>query len=880
MIVVKVPGLYMVSYNLVVQTTSNAPFYSQILKNGAQAVDGSLCKRGKTPKMFTCTSSTLLNLIEKETLAVQVWMKDGSKQKQSVQILTSTRLTVSLLGDVRSYPSFKLNTKPPNSPYTSKATKTVTKTLNDFTLQNTSYFQSAALYSKSSKTFNSGNDYGFLLLNNLQFDLENDGYLTSIVGAEDNNTMVYSKDHQKSHFSLAASNLHFGPQFSFNVSGEANKKSDLKWKPETGSVVSGVGIGNSKDMIFLKAQLKPKITLKCSADWQLVGLSDSNLGQHSKTFGRITKSGIQITNTGFYLTTLNFAVISNNSNTVIHVGIFIDKERQLSASETSPTDKEFSLFLQGVLEVRHGQDIDIKVKCEKPTTITYAKGGGIFAFKVDKPQSSSGMRTRLRGYYKADDEIGTYSPSYWYRNDKSFEEFQIGITNDDWRITVPRNGLYLIAVVGHNGHAHQNFEIAFSSRANDSKTSVCSLNSSPLYYQTTSNHLDNSIALTGFVLLNTDEISGFIGQYDTWGLHYNARLYVSMQYVGDIDTSSAFAATLQNDVTLKSGTNHVLKEKSWKSDKNCGKFSTKDVPAEFDKYKISYTGYYLVSVNFVLNHKDGCDFKFCFTTDGNVIKDGGGSTGLNIGCFQQHLRSENHTRISTVSGSELLYLEEGKKLSIQIDTTCGVTISKKSSFSTFYLGTSTTLQGFSSVLTNKGELRELPSYSYHYYYYHHYYDDVDYTQFVIGGWKMALPKSKMFFQNRIFQKTTSKDIFVCPQDGIYMVVVKVKINVNSKMNVTCNVKLELAVDGEVLDFAFKNALNGSLNTLSFTTTLRLEKWQGVTVRLSSNRLDCNEKMRIESGSSLGMVYLGKVELFFGKSRKKQNWKEAKESRIR
>ena len=860
MIVVKVPGLYMVSYNLVVQTTSNAPFYSKILKNGAQAVDGSLCKRGKTPKMFTCTSTTLLNLIEKETLTVQVWMKDGSKKKQSVEIVTSTRLTVSLLGDVRSYPSFKLNTKPPSSPYTSKATKTVMKSLNDFTLPNTSYFQSAALYSNSSKAFNSGNDYGFVLLNNLQFDLENDGYLTSIVGAEDNNTMVYSKDHQKSHFSLAASNLYFGPQFSFNVSGEANKNSDLKWKPETGSVVSGVGIGNRKEMIFFKAQLKPKNTLKCSAGWQLVGVSDWDLGQHSDTFGIITKSRIQITNSGFYLTTLNFAVTSNNSNAVIDVGIFIDKERQLSASETSPTDKEFSLFLQGVLEVRHGQDIDIKVKCEKPTTITYAKGGGIFAFKVDKPQTSSGMRTRLGASYKADDKIGTYHPSYSYLNDKGFEEFQIGISNHNWRITVPRNGLYLIAVVGHNGHAHRNFEIAFSSPANDSKTSVCSLNSSPLYYQTTSNHLDNSIALTGFVLLNTDETSGFIGQYDTWGLYYDARLYVSMQYVGDIDTSSAFAATLQNDVTFNTGTNHVLKEKSWESEKSCGKFSTKDVPAEFDKYKISYTGYYLVSVNFVLKHKDGCDFTFCFTIDGKVIKDGGGSTGLNVGCFQQHLRSENDTRISTVSGSELLYLEEGKKLSIQIDTTCGITISKKSSFSTFYLGTSATLLGFSSVLINKGELRELPSYSYHYYHYHHYYDDVDYTQFVIGGWKIV-PDSKMFFQNRIFQKTTSKDIFVCPQDGIYMVVVKVNINGNSKMNVTCNVKLELAVDGEVLDFAFKNDLNGTVNTLSFTTTLRLEKWQGVTVRLSSNRLDCNEKMTVESGSSLAMVYLGKVELF-------------------
>ena len=866
MIVVKVPGLYMVSYNLLVQTTSNAPFYSKILKNGAQAVDGSLCKRGKTPKMFTCTSTTLLNLIEKETLAVQVWMKDGSKKKQSVEILTSTRLTVSLLGDVRSYPCFKLNTKPPNSPYTSKATKKVTKTLNDFTLPNTSYFQSAALYSSSSKTFNSGNDYGFVLLNNLQFDIENDGYLTSIVGGEDNNTMVYSKDHQKSHFSLAASNLHFGPQLSFNVSGEAEKKSDLKWKPETGSVVSGVGIANRKDMIFFKAQLQPRRTLKCSTDWQLVGLSDWHLGQYSDKFGIITKSGIQITNSGFYLTTLNIAVTSNNTNTVIDVGIFIHKERELSASETSPTDKEFSLFLQGVLEVRHGQDIDIKVKCEKPTTITYAKGGGIFALKVDKPQTSSGMRTQLRASYKPHEEIGTYRPSYSYRNDKGFEEFQTGIKNNDWRITVPRNGLYLIAVVGHNGHAHRNFEIAFSSPANGLKTSVCSLNSSPLYYQTTSNHLDNSIALTGLALLNTDETSAFIGQYHNRGLYYDARLYVSMQYIGDIDTSSAFAATLQKYVTLKTGTNHVLK--AWKSDKNCGKFSTKDVPAEFNKYKISYTGYYLVSVNFVLNHKDGCDFKFCFTIDGKLIKDGGGSTGLNVGCFQQHLRSENNTRISTVSGSELLYLEEGNKLSIQIDTTCGVTISKKSSFSAFYLGTSATLLGFSLVLINKGELRELPSYSYHYYDYDHHYDDGDYTQFVIGGWKMALPASKMFFQNRIFQKTTSKDIFVCPQDGIYLVVVKVNINRNSKMNVTCNVKLELAVDGEVLDFAFKNDLNGSVNTLSFTTTLRLEKWQGVTVRLSSNRLDCNEKMSVESGSSLAMVYLGKVELFFGKSRKK------------
>ena len=837
-----------------VKTTLIIPFYSQIIVNNAQVADGGSCQRGSASEIFTCTASTLLNLVENDNLAVQVWMSDGSKKKQSVQIQNSTRLTVTLLGDTRSNPVFKLSAQPPKQPYTTKPKQPDMKSLNDFTFPNASFFQSTALYSKSTKTFNSGKGKGYVLLNSVQFNQQNDGYLASTLGSGVSNMVVYSRDHKTSHFSLPASDLALDSQFYFNVSGEASK-SDLKWQPEAGTVVSGVYVGDKETMTALHARLKPNQNLVCATEWTKIEKNDWVLLKLLNKLGQITPKGVQIIKSGFYLTSLNLAVTANISNTVIDVGIFLDQDLELSATETSPTDGKFSIFLQSVLQVTQGQDIDIKVKCSKPTTLTYAKGGGIFSLKVDQTHTRPGMRKRMSLSSIYGDKIGTLSPwSSYGSSDEGFEEFVQDIGINGWTIKVKQSGLYFISMVGYTTHPRNNFELAFSSPANNTDDASCPVNSSPLYFKTTSNHLYSSIALTGFVWLEKDNISGFLGQYDNWG-RYNSRFYMSLQFVGDLDTSSGFTATLQKDISLKSGNNPVLKEKSWISGKTCAKFTTKDAPTQFSKYKVLYTGYYLISTNLVLDHKDGSDVEFCFTVNGKKLTDVGGVKGLNVGCFTQHLALENGTRTSTVSGAELLYLEADNELSVQINTSFGLTISKKSSFSAFYLGTAGTILGFSSVINDKLELRELLSYEGYYYYWDRYDDDdEDYAQYVVEGWQTNFPQAKMFFENGV--DIHKNNMFISPQNGVYLVMVKMRINATNQVNDTCKVKLELAVDGEVLDFAFIRDFVNSVDTLSFTTTLRLEKWQGVTVRLSKKRLCAS--MKVESGSSLAILYLGKV----------------------
>ena len=838
-----------------VNTTLIIPFYSQIIVNNVQVADGGSCQRGNASEIFTCTASTLLNLVENDNLAVQVWMSDGSKNKQSVQIQNSTRLTVTLLGDTRSNPAFKLSAQPPKQPYTTKPKQPDMKSLNDFTFPNASFFQSTALYSKSTKIFNSGKGNGYVLLNSVQFTQQNNGYLASALGSGASNMVVYSRDHKTSNFSLPVSDLALDSQFYFNVSGEASK-SDLKWQPEAGTVVSGVYVGDKETMTAIQARLKPNQNLVCATEWTKIGIADWHLLTPLNNLGTITANGVQIVKSGFYLTSLNLAVTANISNTVIDVGIFLDQDLELSATETSPTDGKFSIFLQSVLQVTQGQDINIKVKCSKPTTLTYAKGGGIFSLKVDQTHTRPGMRKRMSLSSISDDEIGTLSPwSSYGSSDEGFEEFVQDIGINGWTIKVKQSGLYFISMVGYTTHPHNNFQLAFSSPANNTDDASCPINSSPLYFKTTSNHLYSSIALTGFVWLDKDDTSGFLGQWDSFWGSYNSRFYMSLQFVGDLDTSSGFTATLQKDISLKSGNNQVLKEKSWISGKTCAKFTTKGAPTQFSKYKVLYTGYYVVSMNLVLDHKDGSDVEFCFTVNGKRLTDVGGVKGLNVGCFTQHLAVENGTRTSTLSGAELLHLEADNELSVQINTFFGLTISKKSSFSAFYLGTSGTILGFSSVINDKLELRELPSYEGYYYYWDRYDDDnEDYAQYVVEGWQTNFPQAKMFFENGV--DIHKNNMFISPQNGVYLVMVKMRISATNQVNDTCKVKLELAVDGEVLDFAFIRDFVSSVDTLSFTTTLRLEKWQGVTVRLSKKRLCAT--MKVEPSSSLAILYLGKV----------------------
>ena len=825
-----------------------------------------MCQRGSTPSVSTCTTSMLMNLNEKTTLALHVWMKDSSKKK--VEVSNSSRITIISLGHTRSHPTFKLNVKAPSTAYSVKAASTLTKSLTEYTFPNTSFFQSGPLYSSKKKTFHGGENIGFLLLNNMQYDLQNDGYLASVVGSKKSNMMVYSKDHEKSHFSLSASDVTLDSQFYFNVSAEAKKTTALKWQPEAGSVASGVYLAKKETMIYVKAQLKPttsndQATTRCSSQWTQIAIADWNPPAQLNNFGKITKTGLQISRSGFYLTSLNFAVTANTSGTVIDVAIFVDKDILLSASETSPTDGEFSVFLQGVAEAASGQNIEVKVKCTKPTLITYANGGGISSVKVDELQSSPGMRRRFDEvhYHASDGGIGNFYPRYFYSSG-NLEVFNQGISNDDWKLSVTRDGVYFISAVGYTHTMSyatgKNFELGFLNHANDSESAACFLDSSPLSFKDSRNREDESIALTGFALLSKDDVSGFLGRYASHSVSYRSRYYMSLQFVGDTETSNSFIANLEKDIVLAKGENKQFKG-NWISGDTCGQFRTRDVPAKMEKYRVLYSGYYMVAMNFLLEHKDGSNIGFCFTINGKTINAGGVK---NVGCFTRHLKTENHTSISTVSNSELLYLEEGDDLSVQWSTSLKITISKKSSFSVFYLGTAGAILGTSWVMTKAAKLLELPTYSlqyrYHYHYYYHYYDDDrEYSQHLVKGWQASAANTEMFFQHGV--KTRIEDMFVSPQDGVYVVLVKLHVKGEHQTNETCGVKLQLAVDGEVLDFAFKDDITGTRNTLSFTTTLRLEKWQGVTVRVSWGLSECIN-MGVEPGSSFAVVYLGKANI--------------------
>ena len=829
----------------VLSSSLQAQFQSHVILDDKRLAEGSLCERSKTPALFTCTTSTLLNMNEKSTLALQVQMTDASKKEQSAQILATTRATLTFIGDTRSHASFKLSTQPSATAYTTKAKATDMKSFSDFTFPNNSFFQSAATYSKLAKAFTTGSNNGFFLFNNAHFNLQNDGAAASIVGSADSSMTVYSKEHKKGHFSVSASDLSYNSQFYFNVSAKATG-SELKWQPEKGSVVSGVYVGNHESTMSMKALLRTNAKVQCSSHWTQINawklIHNSNLAQ-------ITRSGVQVMKDGFYVSSLNLAVTSNSSNTVIDVGIFADDEMKLFASETSP-DGTFSIFLQGVLELKNSQKIDIKIKCGAPSEITYVKGGGIFAFKVDEYQLLPGLRMRFyHHYYYYYGRGGVRKlTSYYYSSGQSAEEYSQDLVYTYSKITVPRDGVYLVAVVGY-AETSDSCELAFTNQENISD-STCSINTLPLYFKDSSEQ-KKPLAMTAFLSLKKNEVFSLIARLSNhYHWSYNSRYYMSVQFMRDASTSNGITATLEKNTTFKSGQNQQFTGKAWISGKSCGKFSTRGVPAQFGKHKILYTGYYVVSTNFVLQHQDGCVFKHCFAVNGKILSSPAGTTAMKPGCFEQTLQSNNGSRTSTVSGTELLYLEAGNDVSLQLGTTQTITITSRSSFSLFYLGTSGAVFGLNSVIL-KAKQRELPTRYYSY-------NDQDKVSYTIEGWTTDVPSTKLFFKNGV--KTDVKEMFVSPRDGVYMVMAKLHVNSKETMKKSdCEVKLELAVDGERLDFAFEKDFEGSVNTLSFMTTLRLEKWQGVQVRFTRKRLECGE-LNIGAGSSFAVVYLGEAIL--------------------
>ncbi|XP_046854648.1 protocadherin Fat 2-like isoform X2 [Xenia sp. Carnegie-2017] len=211
-----------------------------------------------------------------------------------------------------------------------------------------------------------------------------------------------------------------------------------------------------------------------------------------------------------------------------------------------------------------------------------------------------------------------------------------------------------------------------------------------------------------------------------------------------------------------------------------------------------------------------------------------------------------------MSGTEILYLKENSKLSVEWFTDEDLTISKRSSFSVYYLGTSGGILGFNSV-SNAVKLEKLPSYSRHHYYYYYYDSNDNYNQFKVTGWITSLSKSPMVFQTRT--RFPVEDLFIAPRNGIYMVTTKLHVQNDVVLEGTCHVKLQVSVDGDVLDFVHKKELNQSLTTLTITTSLELEKWQGVAVHFSYDRIYC-QNITVLPGGVFSVIYLDSAKQEF------------------
>ena len=105
---IKIPGMYLVSCNFVIKPASGVrgQFVSHFMVNRVLIAEGRKCQRGISSPLFTSSTSTLLNLEQKQTLVVHVTMTDNNKKRQSVQILISSPTTLIFIGDARSHPKF------------------------------------------------------------------------------------------------------------------------------------------------------------------------------------------------------------------------------------------------------------------------------------------------------------------------------------------------------------------------------------------------------------------------------------------------------------------------------------------------------------------------------------------------------------------------------------------------------------------------------------------------------------------------------------------------------------------------------------------------------------------------------------------------------
>ena len=522
--------------------------------------------------------------------------------------------------------------------------------------------------------------------------------------------------------------------------------------------------------------------------------------------------------------------------------------------------------LHGVVTLETDQRVDVRIKCHSLFLINYSKDTSISAFQVD------GKDLRLPGLHWRYSVTPSYYSYYSYSNTSKLIPYNYRPTQRDTKsytmytnykrstktANTSRTGIYFVSLTGELDDKTQS-SFVFST---DPSSTSC-LYSSPIHFKK-SNNLMKSVSASGLVFLNKGVDFALIKLPTSYHRHYsyyhyyythNSDVYLSLQYMGDLQTTSGFSSTLNQSVHVRKGVNFELPHTKWHSDSTCGKFATADLPMTFGRYRTLYSGVHIVTFNLRLNYSGGCHVSVCYVINGRYLHSFDRQS-----CFEQHMNdTSSKVTTSTFSGSELLYMNEGEQVSLKLNNTCQATILKRSSLSSFYLGTKDVQFGFSSVIgTSKATLSALPStsYPYHSSYYYHNYNDIS-TTYDVRGWTTNVKNSKMFFKRGVTYLLN--EMFVCSKTGAYLIFVKLhaKSAVKGlKQSDGCIVSAQLAVDSSNTQVGVQQAFFGAANTLAFSTTIMLRKWQGLSVRFTQKTEQCG-KMEIGESSSFAAVYLGR-----------------------
>ena len=857
---IRVPGLYIVACTLVLKRAPQfwGQFESQLTVNGKTTNDVK-CLRVNTTSTFTCVMSTLLSLVEKDFLTVLIKTSDQSgSKKESMSLLSSSSVSVILVGDTRSRPSFRVAVCNKNTLYTTKAKTTSQKScLPELSNTANTFFSSTGLYSLSNNSFETGSQKAFFIQSSMQFKLLSDGQVSLVIGSKGNNVYAYSQEQSKGLTSVLASAIMFDSPYNINISGQAFS-SDFKWEIQPGSIVSGIYIGNGESTTVFQAvmpeTLKP--SANCSSEWRQIPHWTQLLGKGNPGTFTDHKS-FQVSQDGLFFVSLNFVIITNVPGKDVQLGVFLDNTNVLFARETTRKGTNYiNMLLQGVVTFHVNQVMEVRIKCSSSLNFTYSRYT-LSGFRVDDNPTMPGIHWRLSPRYNSQFSARRFNPFRYNRYQRNNENYatDINYNTSTSEMSVSRSGIYFVSLTGELNDWEQSDFIFLI--GNSSSTSC--LHSSPMFFKK-SNNFVRSVSTNGLVFLRKDEDFALIdlpipGSYHKsyWfrGYHYHyyhySSVYLSLHYIGDVEISSGISSILSSSKHLPKGAKLKLIDTNWVDKSMCGMFSTADVAVKFEKYKAVYSSIHMVTVSLMLTIKTKCHVTVCAVVTGR-------SKDLYQSCFEHHIANDTKNT-STVGGSVLLYLEKGEQVGIKVNNTCALTVSNRSTLSVIDLGRNS-LFGFSAMIeTAKANLNFVfPNLHYRYYNYR----DSDTNTYDVQGWTTDAKNLKMAMFNRGIPPLLN-EMFLCSKTGVYLILVKLHIKAVRKVlrqAHDCVVGAKLAVNSEDINIGVQQLFSGVTNTLSFTTTMMLKKWQAMTVQFTNKYEQCGE-MEIGQGSTFAAIYLGK-----------------------